>query len=356
MKKICFFISSVELAGGTERVCSAIANKLAELGWQVSVLSMYGDVSFFPLRSEIQVACVFQKKQSSKFLPYTVFKIRGLLTTLNPEILVSVDSAMFVYAFVSSWWLGIKHLVWEHFNFHVSLGSRIRTIARKLAAKYSAIIVTLTVGDKEEWKTNLKCKSKLVTIANPSPFTPMSVELINRKPVVLAVGRITYQKGFDRLLNAWKTVTLQIDTNWKLHIVGSGEDEQLLSEKVEALGIAASVRLIPRTANIKSHYMESSIFCLSSRFEGFPMVLLEAQSFGLPLVSYNCKTGPAEIINDGNGILIEDGNEQLMADALIKLMGDRELRTEMGSRSLRNSHKFDINVIVGQWTALLNTM
>jgi glycosyltransferase involved in cell wall biosynthesis len=356
MKKVCFFISSVELAGGTERVCSDIANKLAELGWQVSVLSMYGNVPFFPLRPEIQVECVFRQRQSSKFVPYTVLKIRKQLTTINPEFLISVDSAMFVYAFVSSWWLGVKNVVWEHFNFSVSLGTRVRTIARKLAAKYSVAIVTLTAGDQEEWSTRLNCSSKLITIANPSPFSPLSVELTNRKPIVLAVGRLTYQKGFDRLLDAWQMVSSSVKRDWTLRIVGSGEDETLLRKKIYALGIGDSVQLIPRTPNIGEHYLEASIFCLSSRFEGFPMVLLEAQSFGLPLLSYNCKTGPAEIINDSNGILVEDGNQLSLAEALLKLIDDKDLRIAMGRKSLSNSLKYDINVIVKQWTALFNTM
>jgi glycosyltransferase involved in cell wall biosynthesis len=356
VKKVCFFISSVELAGGTERVCSEIANGLAKLGWHVSVLSMYGNVPFFHLRPEIQVHCVFKEKQSSNFVPITVFKIRKLLTVIDPEILISVDSAIFVYAFFSSWWLRIKHLVWEHFNFSVSLGARIRIIARQLAARYSTAIVTLTAGDQEEWRTELNCRSKLTTIPNPSPSSPSTERIVARKPVVLAVGRLTYQKGFDLLLEAWKWVTSLTETDWQLRIVGSGEDERLLKEKIDSLGVATSVQLVPRTPDIKAHYMEASIFCLSSRFEGFPMVLLEAQAFGLPLVSYNCKTGPAEIINDGNGILVKDGNPQLMADALIKLINNKELRNEMGRKSFNNSLKYDINVIVKLWTALLNTM
>jgi glycosyltransferase involved in cell wall biosynthesis len=356
VKNVCFFISSVELAGGTERVCSEVANKLTELGWQVSILSMYGNVPFFVLRPEIKVCSVFGDKKSYRIVPFTVLKIRERLNAINPDILISVDSAMFSYAYVSSSWLGLKHIVWEHFNFSVSLGAKIRILARKLAAKYSTAIVTLTVGDQEEWRTKLDCKSRLVTISNPSPFKTYRAGVVGRKHVVLAVGRLTYQKGFDRLLEVWALVMASMTTDWKLNIVGSGEDEQMLMEKIKSLGITSSVCMLQKTISIERHYMEASIFCLSSRFEGFPMVLLEAQSFGLPLVSYNCKTGPAEIVNDGNGILVEDGNPRLMADALIKLMNDEELRSEMGKMSLLSSLKYDVDVIVKQWTALFNTM
>lgn len=356
MKKVCFFISSVELAGGTERVCSEVANKLAQLGWQVSILSMYGNNPFFPLRPEIRISCVYKVKQSLKFLPSTVFKIRNRLSVIKPEVIISVDSAMFVYAIASCWALNLKHLVWEHFNFSVSLGSRIRIIARRLAATYSTAIVTLTAGDQEKWRTTLNCRSRIITIPNPSPFRPQNEQSIERNDIVLACGRLTFQKGFDRLLDAWKLVTSSNGGDWKLHIVGSGEQEQMLKQKIESLGIATSVQLIPRTLSIENHYMEAGIFCLSSRFEGFPMVLLEAQSYGLPIVSYDCKTGPAELVHHDNGILVEDGNQQAMSDALLRLMNNKDLRTEMGRMSLKHALKYDIDIIVKQWTTLFNTM
>jgi glycosyltransferase involved in cell wall biosynthesis len=353
MKKVCFFISSVNLSGGTERVCTEVANKLASLGWHVSILSIYGETPFFPLRPEVHVRCVYSAKMASKSPISTIFKARKLLKLLKPEVLISVDSAMFAYAIIGGCYLNLEHMVWEHFNFSVSLNSTVRIIARQLAARYSHTIITLTEVDRREWEANLKCKSRVITIPNPSPFKSQGDLFGYREQIVLAVGRLTYQKGFDRLLDVWLLVTSLIGNDWKLYIVGSGEDEEMLKNKITRLNLSHTVKLIPRTAHIEMHYRKAKIFCLPSRFEGFPMVLLEAQSYGLPLVSYNCKTGPAEILDNGNGILVEDNNQHLMANALLSLMNDESLRIEMANNSLTNSTKYDIDVIIKHWTALL---
>lgn len=357
MRKICFFISSISLSGGTERVCAEIANRLSALGYEISVLSMYGDRPFFSLVPEINTQSVFKNKRRFKLiLPYVMLRIRTKLNQLNPDIVVSVDAAMFCYAFVCSMGMNKKHLVWEHFNFNVSLDVEVRVVARKLAARYSNTIVTLTQKDRDNWRANLKCRAAVITIPNPSPFAPTLSDPMERKGVVLSVGRLTAQKGFDRLIQVWSTIKSLYNTDWILRIIGSGELEEELSQLIEDLGLCSSVELLPATPDIAKHYQEASIYCMTSRFEGFPMVLLEAQSFGLPLISYNCETGPSEIINGKNGFLIRDNDSGALAESLMLLITDKELRQKMGEKAADNARKYDGNIIIEDWVHLLEKL
>jgi len=360
MKKICFFIASISKAGGTERVCTAIANKLAQLGYEVTIISFYGSAPFFELQENIRFVYLFQKKYNFKlFLPLVILKLRKKIKEINPSILINVDSALFIYTFLSTLRLNQKNIVWEHFSYNESLGAKVRVLSRKLSVKYADAIVTLTNKDKSNWEQNLICKAPVFTINNPSPFYNLTIEdNANRKNIVLSVGRLTYQKGFDRLLEAWKIVNnSNITSGWELHIVGSGELKNEIEKEITSLNLSNSVKLFPVTSNIQEHYQQASIFCLSSRFEGFPMVLLEAQSFELPIVSFDCETGPSEIIsNFKNGILVKNGDIAELSERLLYLIKNENIRLEMGKSASKNSFNYSIDVIIKSWIHLFNSL
>lgn len=354
MKHIVFFIASISGAGGTERACCEIANSLSDRGYEITILSMYGASSFFNLKPAITVKALFSVKQKTRLMiPVSVYKIRHILKDILPDILISVDAALFSYAYTAALFQRIPHIVWEHFNFNVSLQANIRVISRRLAAKYSTAVVTLTNKDVINWKMNLNCRCRILSIPNPSPFSFVSKNECVRKPIVLSVGRLTAQKGFDRLLEGWSKIAGRIGKNWELHIVGSGELKGYLEELVDSLKLS-SVKMLETTTNIEQHYKEASIYCMTSRFEGFPMVLIEAQSFGLPVISYDCPTGPAEIINAQNGILIRDGDEDTLQQSLLHLMENEPTRLAMGENAFKNSFKYHINTITSQWISLFN--
>ncbi|MGI4751219.1 MAG: glycosyltransferase family 4 protein [Janthinobacterium lividum] len=353
MKKICFFISSITLTGGTERVCSVIANKLSQLGYQVIILSMYGEKPFFELEENVKVISVFRQKHTFKlFLPIVILKLRKSIKTINPDVLINADSALYIYSLVAGFRFTFKNIVWEHFNFHVSLNTIVRGFSRKLAAKYSDAIITLTHKDNNNWKRNLSCKAPVYTINNPLPFNNSTYNDNLRKPVVLSVGRLTFQKGFDRLIDVWNLLKSNGYQDWELHIVGSGELKENLVHQIDTLNLAGSVKLISATDKIEEHYKQASIYCMTSRFEGFGMVLIEAQSFGLPVVSYDCEAGPSEIINSENGILVEDGDKQALVNALTYLMVHEEVRLKIGVKAFENSSNYNIDVIIKKWLNL----
>lgn len=357
MKKICFLIGNLNNSGGTERVSSLIANELSNKNYDVSILSLAdGTKPFFTLEPHIHTYSLYPQKISFKknFIA-VVWKIRSFIQQHQIETLIVVDSISCMFTVPALIGLEVRHICWEHFNFNNDNGVKFRSIGRKWAAKYCTYVVTLTKCDKGLWEQALRdIKAEIVPIVNPSPY-----ESTNHVPnleykVILAVGRLTHVKGFDLLIDAWSLVC-QHNINWTLCIVGSGEEEEVLKNQAERLGLNNRIKFIPATKDVEQYYKTSSFYCLSSRFEGLPMVLLEAQAFGLPIVAFDCDTGPNEIIkNEINGWLIENGNVDVLAKQISKSIGlDEDNYRNMSKSAKLSSQKFSVTNIVKIWINIL---
>ncbi|HEN3602785.1 TPA: glycosyltransferase, partial [Yersinia enterocolitica] len=158
-----------------------------------------------------------------------------------------------------------------------------------------------------------------------------------------ALGRLSYQKGFDLLLDVWAKVE-EKNNNWDLIIAGDGEDKQLLLDKIKTLNLK-NVKLLPSTPHVCDLYDQSGIYVMTSRFEGFPMVLLEAKASGLPIIAYDCDTGPSELIMDNeDGYLVPFADSNAFIEKLLFLMNDEDLREAMSLKSLENAEKYKIDV------------
>ena len=206
------------------------------------------------------------------------------------------------------------------------------------AAKYDRFVV-LTEEDKGYWGA----LDNIRVIPNPRTFVlpePASLQ----SHTVLAVGRYTHQKGFDLLLKAWKLM----DTDgWTLRIAGSGE---------ELTDVPYNVVTGP-SKDIVGEYRNAAFLVMSSRYEGLPMVLLEAQAAGLPVVSFACKCGPRDVITDGeDGILVPEGDIEGLAAGMKRLMEDENLRREMGSAAFRHSERYDKERIMSLWDKLFHEL
>ncbi|WP_171532110.1 glycosyltransferase family 4 protein [Acinetobacter defluvii] len=312
MKNICFLIGNLNHSGGTERVTTLIANGLSQYGFKVSILNLFGgDVPFFKLDQGIQNQALFNKKISMRKNYFSaIWKIRKYIIKNKIDTLIVVDSISCIFSVPALFGLKkIQHICWEHFNYNVDLGIPLRRRGRLWAAKYCSDIITLTERDARLWKNNISnIKATITTIYNPTPYENPEINPSLKHKTVLAVGRLTYQKGFDLLLQSWAHVS-KLKSDWVLKIVGGGEDEEKLKAQANELGIAEKVVFIPPTKNVIEHFQTASIFCLSSRFEGFGMVLLEAKAFGLPVVSFDCDCGPSDLIrHDINGFLVKPDN------------------------------------------------
>lgn len=356
MKKICFFIGNLNNAGGTERVCSIIADELSHIGYDVSILSITGgDNPFFPLSKNIETESLFPMPGRTLYrTPAIIYKLRSYLKKESIDTLVVVETMSVLFTLPAIQGLSIKHICWEHFHFNVDLGKRSRGLARQLAARHCDAVVTLTKKDKEYWLQGTKHKSQIISIPNPSPYKTQKCKKRQESKIVLAVGRLTHPKGFDLLIQAWAKVAKE-KCDWQLIIVGEGEDRQLLTELINEYQLNSKVNLVGTVNNIEDYYKKSDIFCLSSRYEGFGMVLIEALAFGLPIVSFDCELGPAEILEDTGAVLVPLSNIELLADALIKVMDNEEQRETISLRSIEKSKVYQPKAIISDWIQLIES-
>ena len=175
---------------------------------------------------------------------------------------------------------------------------------------------------------------------------------------VIAVGRLDYQKGFDRLIEAWAIVQQhQLFHNWTLDIFGQGEWKEMLQAKIKELDLQDFVTLHMPTQYIGREYADSSILVMSSNYEGFPMVMIEAMACGLPVVSFDFKCGPKDIINHGvNGLLVHNGDIQGLAEAMMKLMEDNKLRKRMSEQAKKIIDTYSEETVMKQWIRLFESL
>ena len=365
MKSIVFITGSQSRTGGTERVCADLCNNLAQYqdNYKLTILSLSkGKVSSFPVDNRV-ILEELTDKQLSGYINnlYLSFLLTKYVIKNKPNIIVGVESLIFLNMIFTRFLPNRPKLIcWEHFNIKVNLNVQLRDYARSLATILADKIVVLSREDKKYWLDKFpNINNKLIHIFNPNPFEKVIKNTAGRKPkkIILAAGRLTYQKGFDLLLESWSKIPITIRDKWTLKIAGEGEDRVKLEKLIKQHDLADSVVLLGHCKNISKEYEAASIFALSSRFEGFGLVLLEALSYQLPIVSFKCPAGPSEIIFDGiNGFLIENGNIQGFSEKLISLMQDETLLLKMKNNTKYHLDRFDGKSIAEKWTTLFNEL
>ena len=175
---------------------------------------------------------------------------------------------------------------------------------------------------------------------------------------IIAVGRLDYQKGFDRLIEAWALIQKHKKyKDWNLDIFGQGEWRDMLQQMIDERGLGASVALNAPTKSIGREYADSAMLVMSSNYEGFPMVMIEAMACGLPVVSFDFKCGPKDIINNNvNGILVQNGDIQGLADAMMRLMEDESMRKRMSEEAKKVVDTYSEETVMKQWTKLFESL
>ena len=213
------------------------------------------------------------------------------------------------------------------------------------------LVTALTQASAAQYAALLRGRTRVEWIPNAAPEIGAHRADMDATRVV-AAGHLIRRKGFDRLLRAWAQIARE-HPEWGLWIFGSGPEKPRLRSLARDLGVGGSVRLAGQTRRMGEELAASSLFVLSSRQEGFPMVLLEAMSVGLPVVAFDCPTGPREIVTEGvDGYVVPNGNEDALAAALAALMADASERRRFGAAALNKAAEFDNASIIARWESL----
>ncbi|WP_269915186.1 glycosyltransferase family 4 protein [Acinetobacter sp. HY1485] len=350
---ICFLVGNLNLAGGTERTTILLANALSQHHEIFTLNIQQGETPFFTLQPNIKNAYLFDHPVSMKrYAISTILKIRAFIKAHQIDCLIVVDSISCVFTVPALMGLNVKHICWEHFNFDINLGTRLRDWGRKLASRYCDAVVTLTEHDATHWQNALPHHhAKIIAIANLSAFNIQTTNPTQVNKTVLSVGRLRHEKGFDLLIQAWQQVVKQYP-NWQLKIIGSGEQADQLKQSTT---VVDNIQFIPNTADLTLSYQQASIYCLPSRFEGFGMVLVEAMSFGLPIVAFDCKIGPKEILKNTLNTLVEAENTQALADALCNMIAMQAKQYDaIVVQNKKHAQQYQADAILPRWLELIN--
>ncbi|SCU76523.1 Glycosyltransferase, probably involved in lipopolysaccharide biosynthesis [Cupriavidus necator] len=353
-RHICFLTGTLNAMAGAERMTATIANALADLGHQVTILSLWDAASQFPLHPRVRHEALFAQRPSFKRAYFaTVAGIRRHCTAHRIDVLVQVDTMLELFVLPATLGLGLHHIAWEHCHFDEDLGKPARKVARRLAAQFCRQVVVLTERDRRRWLEALRPRSEVVCLPNPLPF-PMPAEPAPRtQKTVLAMGRLVPAKGFDVLLRAWKKV-VEAEPEWQLVIHGEGEERPALTALVGQLQLQDRASLPGICQDPAQAYGRASVFCLSSRYEGFGLVLIEAMAFGLPIVSTDCETGPRELLTPGQDALVVAADDaDALATALLTVIRQPELASCLGAGGRDKASHFTLERLALQWDALV---
>lgn len=376
--KLVYITPALYMAGGVERVLTLKANYFAEhFGYDITIILTEGKDKplFYPLSNKIKVinlnigfeelwTCSFIKKIFVYLKKQRQFKktLKKELMRVRPDITISLLRREI--NFINDIRDGSRKIGEMHINRanYRNYNTEKVNLLKRLFAKFWSSnllrhlqkldkLVVLTDRDRESWVE----LNNVVTIPDPLSISPTTISPLTEKRVV-AIARYSHEKGIDLLLKAWSIVEKQ-KSDWRLDVYGDG-DRTPYEQLIDDLKInRKSCQLHGRTDDVEKEYCNSSIFVLSSRFEGFGMVLTEAMACGLPVVSFDCPWGPRSIITDGvDGLLVENGNTGALASSLLKMISDDSLRHTMSSNGIRDVQYFKIERIAEQWGALISSL
>ena len=365
-KHIIFIVSAMNL-GGAQRVASVLCNSWVESGYKVTLIATFSGekMSNYFLDERVQLKflndfsfCADKRKSG---LLRRLICLRRMIKNEDPDIVLSFLTRVNLAVILAT--IGIKIPVVISERNYPPFRSMLKPwcwINKWLLLK----VDTLVVQTKENvnWLNKRRHKVNAVVVPNPvsyplvdkSPYIYPDDFIESKRKVILAAGRLADQKQFDMLLKAFSLLN-DINSHWTLVILGEGDDRHKLENKIIKYNFQDQVFLPGRAGNMSLWYKRADLFVLSSKFEGFPNVLLEAMAYGVPSISFDCNTGPRDMIEHGkNGVLV---NPELGVDGLSEamrgLMLNDILRNLLGNNAIKVREKFSIERVISYWDKVL---
>lgn len=358
--KILYITSQISSDGGVQKILSVKTNYFIEkLNYEIAILTVnqQEEELFFKFNKNINLHNIVTN--GNKLLQIRQYKnqIQNYINQTKPDIIIVCDFGLraFSLAYILRTNIpiifeahGSKYNELKEYNVNLisSFTRKLKYWYRNFCAKKFNVFVALSEQSLQEWDLNNGYIIPNAIICDTNLQSDLSAKKI------LVISRQSYEKGLDRLLLVWKLISKK-HPDWKLEIYGSKDQDLGLENLIDEYNIKYSISFYKPVKDIQKKYLESSIYLMTSRSEAFPMVLLEAMSFGLPVVAYDCPIGPRAIItNNSNGFLIKDGDEQAFADKVSELIENIELRKIIGTKAKDSMNEYNIDVIMKKWNEL----
>ena len=378
MIHLLYIYSEITIKGGTDKVLTEKANYLATHGYQVTILTeaqMGRPLSFelVPEVRHVDMGLDFNSQYAHgifrRFMIYSSLmrvykrKLEQTIKELHPDIVVTTmgrSLSILPYLNDGSIKIGEAHTTKHHLrSFHLmeQRGGLLKWIAKYMrwrmcrhASKLSRLVL-LTQQDAEDWSG----VTKTSIIPNPLSFYPSDAAKLENEQAIM-VGRYNDAKGYDYLIPAWEIVHKQYP-NWLLHVYGSGELHDDVVRWIHERKLEHTIILHEPIDNIQDKYLESSICVLSSRYEGFSLVIVEAMSCGVPCVSFDSPCGPRTIIkNEVDGLLVEYLNVKALASGICRLIENPLYRKQLGENAKKNILRFSKENVMKMWVTLFDEL
>jgi glycosyltransferase involved in cell wall biosynthesis len=364
--RLLIYIHSLDI-GGAERVVANLANYWVSLGWQVTVVTVAPSSTDFyavdPAVERISLDLAGGGRNLLAGFVRTARRVRALrrvLQSVKPDIALSaMHTANVVLSLAAHGLPGVCAIGSEH-NFPPKspMGIVWETMRSYAYANLDAV-VALT-RECADWLAAHSHARRVIVIPNPVSW-PLQDQEPHLAPeaccapgrrILLGVGRLNAEKNFSALVDVFAGLA-HAHPEWDLVILGDGPEQEALQEQARSSGLEGRVFLPGRVGNVGDWYARASLYAMSSDFEGFPNTLVEAMAYGLPAISFDCDTGPRDIIrHDVDGLLVTPGDLQGMHSALGRLMGDARLRAEFAARACQARERFSMRKIAGMWEEL----
>lgn len=350
-------------AGGAERVLTFIADELASRGHEVHLLTLAGgEEDFFDpgdrvRRIRLNVAANSRSALDGAWANlWRIRAIRHQLRALKPDAVISFTTMVNVLALAACAGMGMPVVVSERSDPRGLVVQRRWRILRNVLYRRAHALVVQTNSSAAWFRRRLPAALPIAVIANPTVLVANTDEaqLNPPRPFILAAGRLAHEKGFDLLIEAFRIVARE---GIELHLViaGAGPEAHALQLLVAQRGLERRVHFVGQVKAIGTLMKQAQAFVLSSRFEGFPNVLLEALASGLPVVSVDCLSGPREILDDGRyGILVPPEDPNALAEGIVRVATDSGLRTRLSLSGSQRATCYRPDVIITKWEEVIS--
>ncbi|MCF7560774.1 glycosyltransferase family 4 protein [Sabulilitoribacter multivorans] len=365
-QKVLYITNAISGPGGLERVLSIKASYLVEhFNYEVHIITINQNSTdtFYKFHPNISQHDILASGNPIKYFTTYLKSIKRYIKIIKPDVISVCDDGLkglFLPLFIRK---KCPMIYERHVSKNIEIKNDNNSVFQKLltfikfklmnvgGSFYDKFIV-LTNGNKNEWNLN-----NLEVIPNPLSFFPKETEISSLESKrVITVGKHSFQKGYDRLIRSWKKV-ISNHPDWTLDIYGTINEHVGLEQLAIGLGVDNSINFFQPVKNIQDKYKESSIYVMSSRYEGFGMVLIEAMAYGVPCISFDCPYGPSDIIQDNkNGILVENGDINALSNQISKLITDVNLRKSLGKEARNDVEDFLPNKIVAKWHSLFQSL